>query len=220
MAGAIAASLLLTGCASGERKTRSYKDVGMDLIALMDEKAENTAYIEAMGGSEALREYVSQFGVGDYSEARAVYKIEFPVEDFLHLAGIDLTGMSENLQRDITNSIVSSVSTMLNNTEGALALASSALLVGTTAFYGEKLETPVVYLYQFDEESYPAVVVFTPTEDDIVKASSVFLTSKEIGQLSEEEIRALFGSIISKEELQELFGDTANIGEVRITKLD
>lgn len=221
------ACMLLTGCsaddgrstAQGPGEPQSYKDAGMELIALMDEKAESDAYIEAMGSSEEIKAYARQFGEGDYTKARAVYEIKFPVEALIRLAGIDTTGMSEKLQMEMTKRMADSIAMMLNsNGGGILSMASSAILTGETSFYGERPEAPVIYLYQFNEEAYPVVAVFTPAQEDIVTATAIFVDNKELGRIDvEAEIQELLASILESGGAQELSGESFTV-EVR--KLD
>lgn len=218
LAGGAAACMLLAGCSAEKREPESYEDVGMELIALMDEKAENAAYIEAMGSSEDIKAYTMQFGEGDYAKAQAVYEIKLPIEDFVRLAEIDMTGMSEKLRLEMTNRIAESIGSMLNGKNGMLSLASAAMLTSTVSFFGEVPEKPLIYLYQFDSEAYPAMVVFAPAGEGIVKATAMFVDNKELNGIDiETEIQEVLGSVLDSSEVRELLGGADAI-EVR--KLD
>lgn len=175
--------LSLGGCGA---KQPDLKEKGLEMIALMDEKASNEKYAEALSVGEDWKEAVIQFGEGEYTTPSRVFEIKFPANRYLEKMGADLSGMSETLKEELYNQTNYSLSTVLNEAEGVKYIVASSVIIGTTAFEG-KLESPVIYLYQFGDKGNAAMISFIPAEENVIIASSTFLASEELNNMETEE---------------------------------
>lgn len=181
----VAGILCLGGCST---KQPDLKAKGMEMIALMEEKASNEKFVEIYSGGVDLEEVIDGLAEGNYTSPEKVYVIKLPPDGYLEQMDEDLSGMSETLKTEIYKKISSGLASTLNGKEGAMSLAATSVLTGTTAFEG-KLETSVIYLYQFADRGNSVMVSYVPAQDNVITASCVFLTNEEIKSLeSEEEI--------------------------------
>lgn len=182
----VAGSLCLGGCGA---KQPDLKAKGMEMIALMDEKASSEKYVEVSSGGMGLEEVIDKLSEGDYTNPEKVYEIKLPQDGYLEQMGADLSGLSETLKSEVYEKISVGLASTLNAKDGATSLAATSVLTGSTAFEG-KLESTVIYLYQFADRGNSVMVSFAPAEGNVITACCIFLTNEEIKTLeSEEEIQ-------------------------------
>lgn len=178
--------LCLGGCGA---KQPDLKAKGLEMIALMDEKASNEKYVESLSRGGELTEVAMQFGKGEYTTPDRVFEIKFPPNGYLEKMGADLSGMSETLKEELYNIANSSVGEMLNAKEGVSYIAATSMVTGTTAFEG-KLEEDVIYLYQFTDKGNAVLIFFAPAEENVITGSATFLANEKLNNMeTEEEIR-------------------------------
>lgn len=178
---ALGAAICLGGC--GKTNSVDLQEKGLELIGLMAEKAENEDYILAMSGSELLNEAAEEIGKGEYSAPQKVYRMEISIEDFIEQLNLELSSMSEELQKDVANKAAMSFGTILNGQEGSLQLAITNVIAVSSAFKQNDVTETVFYLYQFGEDENAALVAFLPAEDGVVSAYATFLANADIERL-------------------------------------
>lgn len=187
---AAAMCLAFTGCStkrsdSNEKAISSDKKLyryGLEVIALMQEKANSEAYRKLMFHSnEELMELIEAFGSDDMDEPAFAYQIELPkTEKLLKKISPETAeyynDLSPELKEDIDNRIAGMLCTQHLSQQGATYIACGSLLASSKEFSEMHVEQPQYFLYVFESDT-AIMVTFAPS--GFVSASMVSLFNKK-----------------------------------------
>lgn len=188
----IAMCYFLSGCV--ERKDDSvsalYKK-GLEVVEKMDRVAECEEYIELFSSSLELSSLIDEIGKKDYTKPDTVFRITITQEAIdtilFSLNGAKLQ-IPEEIMPNIYRRFFLAVPSTLNAAEGATVLTATSLLMSDTDFLYKDLTENTMYLYLY-KNAYSAMVLFSPMDDGIVRATGNFiLTDGLLWNLTEEEI--------------------------------
>ena len=184
--------LSMTACGTKKEQVSLYEH-GFEVVALMDEMADNQSYVQMFTGNTQISEVIQRNTSGDYSEPLEVYEVVLQNDNFLGLLGNDETeeSMSDELKEIISKKINASVITQLNAYGGSENLAASTICTAGISFVNSEVKEDVIYIYLY-ENTAPAAVMFSQEGNDIVSANGTFMFGEEFINLTEESISELF----------------------------
>lgn len=161
--------LLMLPCALAEEKTLA--DHGMDVIALLVQKASSPAWLQAYTQAPEIISLAEEVCAGDYSQPVHIYAltVDFSQSDLDMFLSAE--GLSEPLKTEFLRSLPGMVPTLLNGQQGSAALATASMLTTSKLFVYPELTEGVIYLYDFGARD-PMMVSFTVGEDGAVQASA------------------------------------------------
>lgn len=177
---------------------KSLREHGQELVALMGEMAGNGAYIGLYTENTEIGEVLSAAGEGDFSNPKAVYRIQVP-ESALGQYGLieleSLDRLSPALRKNVKSKSVTALPTMLNSMGGANTLAAASICTANKTFRSDEVpDSGVIYLYLY-EDAVPAAVVFLPGEDGTVLATGMLILYDGFQAESPEDISGLLGEL-------------------------
>lgn len=172
------ALILMGGCSQQSEQDRQPEKTlyehGLEVISLMKEMASTEEYIDFLSASEDLKSILLKAGKGDFSKPKAVYRIRISEASFLSLAEVNLDGLPQSLQENLTSRVTSAVFTQINAMGGAEILAASSVCTAGKTFVSSELAENEIYLYTYDN-AVPAAVAFSKGEDSTVSATGTFV---------------------------------------------
>jgi len=164
--------LLMLPCALAEEKTLA--DHGMDVIALLMQKASSPAWLQAYTQAPEIISLAEELGTVDYSQPVHIYALtlDFSQSDSELMPIFE--ELPEPLRTEVLRSLPGMVPALLNGQQGSAAQAASSMLTTSKLFVYPELAEGVIYLYDFDARD-PMMVSFTIGEDGAVQASGTVL---------------------------------------------
>lgn len=194
----LAAAMLLAAC--GSKKESSLYAHGMELVGLMGEMTQSSAYYELFFPDSQVRDAAADAAeaarAGRYQKPKAVYRISADKDGLGSLltkasqGDVDFGGMSKDLKAHVQSRIFGSCASILNSPAGAEALAASAIFTCSKSFVCNEATEDTAYLYTFEDA--PAVLVtFLVGESHAVHASGTYILNKNI--TDGDSLGALFG---------------------------
>lgn len=176
-------SLFLFGCSAKEKQnTATLYQKGLEIVEKMDLTAECGDYISLVSSSLELNDLIDDIAEKDYTKPDTVYQVtikEEAVKEILSLAAEENLQIPEEILPAVYRRLVSSVPNILNAAEGSAALAVTSILTADIDFLYKDLTDYTIYLYLY-QDAYSAVVVFSPMEDGIVRATGSFLVGDQL----------------------------------------
>ena len=190
------------GCA-GVENSKSLYEQGIEVISMMTEMAESEAYLEALSGSQELKDKVLHIGTKTPETPEVVYEVMVEEDAVLQMLNLsDLSGFSENLQKNLRSRIYSVIASQINATEGVTALAASRACTASKSFLNDEMSGNKLFLYVY-KDGAPVLVSFTSNDEGIVSATGSFLF-KDTSDLSKGTLTTWFENYAS--DLQALAG--------------
>ena len=178
------------GCGKAEN-SKSPCAQGIEVITMMTEMSENEQYLDALSGSQELKNQVLHIGTKTPEAPEIVYEVKVDEDAVLQMLNLsDLEGFSEDLQNNLRSRIYSMIASQINATEGVTALAASSACTASKAFLNDQMSDNTLFLYLY-EDGAPVLVSFTTNGDGIVSVTGSFLF-KDTSDLSKETVTAWF----------------------------
>lgn len=178
------------GCGATE-KSKSLYEQGIEVVSIMSEMAESESYLDALSGSQELKDKVFNIGTKTPEKPDVVYEVKVKEDTVLNMLNLsDLEGFSENLQNNLRARIYSVIASQINATEGVAALAASSACTVSKAFINNQMSENTLYLYIY-KDGAPVLVSFTSNKDGIVFATGNFLF-KDTADLSKDTLTSWF----------------------------
>ena len=178
------------GCGKAEN-SKSPCAQGIEVITMMTEMSENEQYLDALSGSQELKNQVLHIGTKTPEAPEIVYEVKVDEDAVLQMLNLsDLEGFSEDLQNNLRSRIYSMIASQINATEGVTALAASSACTASKAFLNDQMSDNTLFLYLY-EDGAPVLVSFTTSGDGIVSVTGSFLF-KDTSDLSKETVTAWF----------------------------
>lgn len=158
----LALCLGILGCSqkterAGKRKSDKpdLYDAGLEVITLMQEKADSSEYLSLMGASEDMMNLIQDFAAIKVKRPIAVYEMELPkTEELLgemdSISIRDYEAMSPQLREDIDRRMASAMATHFLAQQGNLCIAASSMLASSCKNMDLELENPRYYLYLYE----------------------------------------------------------------------
>ena len=184
--------LSVTACGTKKEQDSIYEH-GLEVVALMNEMADNQSYVQMFTGNTQISEVIQSNTDGDYSKPKAVYEVVLQKDNFQGLLGNEATqiSMSDELKKIINKKVNASVITQLNAHGGSENLAASTICTAEISFVNSEVKADVIYIYVY-ENTAPVAVIFLQEGNDIVSANGTFMFGEEFRNLTEESISELF----------------------------
>ena len=184
--------LSVTACGTKKEQDSIYEH-GLEVVALMNEMADNQSYVQMFTGNTQISEVIQSNTDGDYSKPKAVYEVVLQKDNFQGLLGNEATqiSMSDELKKIINKKVNASVITQLNAHGGSENLAASTICTAEISFVNSEVKADVIYIYVY-ENTAPVAVIFLQEGNDIVSANGTFMFGEEFINLTEESISELF----------------------------
>ncbi len=171
---------------------QSLYDHGLEVVSMLVEATRTEEYVKLFIQDEGVITLASEIGAGDYESLKTVYSISLDERDYLDLIGVEgMDNLSEQLQENLENRILSGVATQFNSRKGVAAVAATSVLTMGKMFVEEGLQENIIYLYTY-EDAFPVAVVFVVGEDGAVSASGTFILCEEEEMATVEDIERLF----------------------------
>ena len=92
--------LSMTACGTKKEQVSLYEH-GFEVVALMDEMADNQSYVQMFTGNTQISEVIQRNTSGDYLEPLEVYEVVLQNDNFLGLLGNDETVIKKHLSRAV-----------------------------------------------------------------------------------------------------------------------
>ena len=190
---------------SEEELSERMVNKGLDVLGLMLEKLHNENYLEIIGSSTMLEtEAYKLLSEGDYTEPEKIYEITM-TDELIALIfkeatseGLSLDGMSEALQEDLRNRMVSTYMTVLNYRIGNSKAETVALLsyLSTGKAYVDAdmkgCKKILIYVYK---DACPLTVSFVGNDEGIVATSASAIVQKDFAAKDTDELRMTMASM-------------------------
>ena len=171
-------ALLLSGACGREREEqaedKSLYEHGLELVSVLEEMANSDQYIELYGGTPQLKELLSAAGSGDFTSPSAVYRITGGRSMGLALGMLEISELSEELQKSLKSRMLSAIITQINALGGSTVLAASSVCTAQKLFVSGELTENEIYLYVY-ENAVPVAVTFVAGEGGAVSATGMFI---------------------------------------------
>jgi len=185
--------MVLSGCnAKKEDVTSNLYKEGLNVVEKMDLMAESEEYINLVLSAPELKVVVNDIGEKDYSKPDTVYQItiaENTIKSVITQVNGAESDMSEIILPDIYRRFLRAIPTSLNAIDGTVSIAATSVLIGESDFICEGLTENTMYLYLY-ENAYSVLVLFSPMEDNIVRATGNFIIKEGFSEaLSESQIK-------------------------------
>lgn len=176
--------VVLAGCSAKDGNVDALLYTkGHELVKRMDKMAENQDYIKLISSSMELEEIIREIGKKDYSQPRGVYKVIIPKGLGPNFAYGDISGMPEDLQKEIEKRFVVTTPSRVNALKGATVLAASSVITSSDNFIQQGLTNNTLYIYLYEGE-VSALVSFLPGSENIVGASASFVINDSLNKVS------------------------------------
>ena len=178
------------GCGNSGRSLSLYEQ-GIEVITMMTEMSDSEPYLNALSGSQELKDKVLHVGTKTPNDPEVVYEIKVEEAAVLQMLNINnLSDFSENLQKNLRNRIYSVIASQINASEGVAALAASSACTANQSFINDHFSGNTLYLYLY-KDGAPVLVSFTSNEDGIVSVTGSFLF-KDTSDLSKDAVYSWF----------------------------
>ena len=192
-------TLLLAACGSTQEETNTQSSayqIGIEVVALLDEMVRSDAYVELYTASEEIQRIVETVGNGDYTAPSAVYEITLPGESLGTMVEAmggeaSLDGMSPELTRAVEQKMLGSIIAQLNAMGGAANLAAMSVCTAGKTFVNEEISEDLIYLYVY-EDAAPAAITFVRGDEGTVSATGTFLLCENLNTESEQTVSEFF----------------------------
>lgn len=178
--------------------SKSLAEHGMDLIALISDMVTDNVYVSVyMGSSPAVSEEIAKLAEGDYSTPQAVYKVTVPnLAAYLDAAIASSGGgasLSDPLKEYMQGRMILTVSSMVNNAYGSVAIAAASICTAAKTFVSYELTENTIFVYVF-ENAHPVLITFFQGDDSTVSATAIPLFAELPGSASADDVKALFSN--------------------------
>ena len=161
-----------------EENKESLYEHGLEVIHLMSEMAQSTAYSSAYTGNESILNIIHKIGDGNYEETKKVYSISFNrenLENMTELAGVD--GISDELKDYTMQRVITALVSQINAYSGAEHIAATSVCTAGKTFVSDALDEDSIFIYTF-EDAYPVAVTFITGEDNTISANGMFIVNE------------------------------------------
>lgn len=111
-----------------EENKESLYEHGLEVIHLMSEMAQSTAFSNTYTGNESILNIIHKIGDGNYEEIKKVYMISFDkknLENMTELAGV--VGMSDELKGYTMQRMITAIVSYINAYSGAEKLSAASV---------------------------------------------------------------------------------------------
>ncbi len=177
-------ALMVFASACSTSSSVSPREKGLEMIHTMEELANDEAYMSVVGVSEEILETVKIITSQDFSEPIEVYEI-IGIQDALMGFMASEVELNEITGELIGSRLVSSLPSQINARNGVETIAATSILLHSEAFIMDDIDAPTAYVYVYDG-MYSATVIFLPFEDDVVYATSSFISLGDDGNAIED----------------------------------
>ena len=175
-----------------EENKESLYEHGLEVIHLMSEMAQSTAFSNTYTGNESILNIIHKIGDGNYEEIKKVYMISFDkknLENMTELAGV--VGMSDELKGYTMQRMITAIVSYINAYSGAEKLSAASVCAASKTFVSNELDHDSVFIYTY-KDAYPVAVTFIAGEDNSVLANGMFLVNESFLCDSPEDIQNFF----------------------------
>lgn len=172
-----------------EVKQKSIYEHGLEVIHLMSEMAQSTAFSSTYTGNESILNIIHKIGDGNYEEIKKVYMISFDKENLENMT--ELAGMSDELKGYTMQRMITAIVSYINAYSGAEKLSAASVCAASKTFVSNELDHDSVFIYTY-KDAYPVAVTFIAGEDNSVLANGMFLVNESFSCDSPEDIQNFF----------------------------
>ena len=199
----------MAGCSNSKEQENtkaeklSLKEQGLKVVRLMNEKIQSDEYQALMGlttSSLAKSEVLKKLREANYDQPENIYRIRFSNDDlgnllkYYRLEEIELSSMSDELQKTLQKRILGSVFNFLITKEGVERVALQSYFSTDLLFVADEKNIQEIYLYAYPDQ-YPIAVTITVAEDGAASATGNFVILDDFKAGSEQEVKE---SLLSK----------------------
>lgn len=171
----------------------------------MEEMASSDTYLKLYSASSDIQDIVRTVREGDFTEAKAIYKVAISDETLLALVEItgseESEGLSDTLKDYVQSRTNGTIINQINALGGATTLAAASICTGQKTFLSDELTESVIYLYTY-ESAVPVAISFVVGEDGAVLATGNFILYEGLNVNTEQDIKDFFDELSVEVEVE------------------
>ena len=172
-------------------ENRSPYDVGLELIALMTEKANSEEYIRMYSGLSEISGIIKSL-IGDSSlTPSAAYALTINVDALKNTTDgeyddvLQIFSFPQSIQEEVLNRLPATLISMVNARNDAMVISAASVLSTGRSFDTTQITETTVYVYVF-ENRCPVCVTFVPGDGHAVSANAMILYVEDPSELTAE----------------------------------
>lgn len=195
---ALTLALLFSSCSQSPNRQagESLYDAGLEVVSQMAALAGNSQFAKIYAASEDVEAVIDELGKGDFSAPAAVYRISISQTGIFELIGysVGLTGLSQEIEDNISSRLGGVVISLINGAEGVDALAAASICSGRRVFAGPQDAESTLYIYTY-QNAVPVAVCFTVGEGGAVLAEGSFVLNKSFKAATAQQVEEFFAGM-------------------------